>query len=246
MVDNIVRRPIGLVLLATAHMVLNGPSQAPVEFTGTLGSSFTFHFRFNDTVINENSHFAVYITGQKKIAEHKYKGNLGVFTICQNTSVLYRIKKLKQNDSEMYWVSLFPESGPPRESNKVQLSVQDGNRSVTVSPRPINATTTENPGSSGPFSSYLAPVLVAPVVLLAAVLPLLIWCLVRTKEKQQQPQQNSNPTVQEAVAGSNTGPPPSLIYSVLDFAKRPPAALGMKPNDTEYAAVSYLPDNRRM
>ncbi|XP_060934469.1 uncharacterized protein LOC133010835 [Limanda limanda] len=245
MVDNIVRKPIGLVLLAAAHMVFGGPS--PAKFTGTLGSNFTFHFRFNDPIINQSSRFGVYITGEKKIAEHRgQKGNLGggVFDIYQNHSVLYRIEKLKQNDSGIYWASLFADKGLVTKSNKVQLSVQDGNRSVEVSPQPINKTITS--GSPAPFSLYVVPVLVAPVVLLAAALPLLIWCLVKTKEKQQQPPPNSNPTVQETVAGSSTGPPPSLIYSVLDFAKRPPAALDTRPNDTEYAAVGYLTEKRRM
>ncbi|XP_053287069.1 uncharacterized protein LOC128448442 [Pleuronectes platessa] len=244
MVDNIVRKPIGLVLLATAHMVFSGPCQG--RFNGTLGSSFTFRFRFNDAVINESSHFAVYIKDIKKIAEHLgHKGNLGGggFNFDQNHSVLYHIEKLKQNDSGIYLATLFARDSIPKESNKVHLCVQDGNRSVEVSPQLINTT---NSGRPGPLSLHLVPVLLAPVVLLAAALPLLIWCLVRTKEKQQQQQQNSNSTVQETVAGSSTGPPPSLIYSVLDFAKRPPAALDTQPNDTEYAAVSYLTEKRRM
>lgn len=37
-------------------------------------------------------------------------------------------------------------------------------------------------------------------------------------------------------------PEPSLIYSVLDFPKRASAVLEINPDDTEYAAVSYLPD----
>ncbi|XP_062252310.1 uncharacterized protein LOC133961256 isoform X2 [Platichthys flesus] len=243
MVDNIVRKPIGLVLLATALIVFSGPSQG--KLNGTLGSSVTFRFEFNDAVINERSHLAVYKKDHKKIAEHLgHKGNLGggVFVFNQNHSVWYHIKKLKQNDSGFYWASLFVDSRT-RNSKEVQLCVQDGNRSVEVSPQPINIT---NAGSPGPLSLHLIPVLLAPVVLLAAALPLLIWFVVRTKEKQQQPQQNSNSTVQETVAGSSTGPPPSLIYSVLDFAKRPPAALDTKPNDTEYAAVSYLTEKRRM
>ncbi|CAB1431235.1 unnamed protein product [Pleuronectes platessa] len=243
MVDNIVRKPIGLALLAMAHMVFSGPCQG--KCNGTLGSRFIFRFRFNDAVIDESSHFAVYIEDDKKIAEHLgHKGNLGGggFNFDQNHSVLYHIEKLKQNDSGIYWVSLFVDSRTTK-SNEVHLCVQDGNRSVAVSPQLINTT---NSGRPGPLSLHLVPVLLAPVVLLAAALPLLIWCLVRTKEKQQQQQQNSNSTVQETVAGSSTGPPPSLIYSVLDFAKRPPAALDTQPNDTEYAAVSYLTEKRRM
>ncbi|XP_069377922.1 uncharacterized protein [Paralichthys olivaceus] len=236
MVDYIIRKPLGLVLLATAHMVFNGPSQA--KLTGILGSNITLLFRFHDTFINESSHLAVYTTGQRKIAEcSKSKCNL-ILEIYQNTSVLYHIKKLQLNGSGIYWASLFPGSGPTIESDKVQLLVQDGNGSVTVSPLPTNTTIFENHGNSSVFSFHHIAILVAPVVLLAAALTLLIWCLVRTKEKQQ-PQQNSNHTVQETVAGSHTVPPPSLIYSVLDFARRPPAALDKSLDDTEYTAVTY-------
>lgn len=48
--------------------------------------------------------------------------------------------------------------------------------------------------------------------------------------------------IQETVEVSMNGPEPSLIYSVLDFPKRASAVLDMNTDDTEYAAVSYLPD----
>ncbi|XP_018528498.1 uncharacterized protein LOC108881154 [Lates calcarifer] len=244
MVDNIVTKPLGLVLIVTAHMVFNGPSQGQV--TGILGQNVTLEFRFNDTVIHHNSNVAIYINGMKKIAEClKTSVCSGRGSISrQNTYVVYNISKLTVSDSDIYWASLFRDSGL-KESDKVHLIVREENRTTTVPPAPTNATIIESTGSS--FSFRIVTVLVvSPVVLLAAVLPL-IWCLVRTKDKKQQPSpQNCNPTVQETVEESNRVPPPSLVYSVLDFPKRPPAVLEMNPSDTEYAAVSYLAEKRWM
>ncbi|XP_071342098.1 uncharacterized protein [Trachinotus anak] len=212
MVDNIGTKSAGLILIAAAHMIFKGSSQA--EVTGTLGSNVTLKFRFNGTVLHPDSHFAIYITGQRKIAElnNKVWSGEGVLDIYPKNTVLYHITNLRLNHSEIYWASLFV-SGFITESNKVQLIVQEENRSSTV--------------------------------LLAATLLCLIWCLMRTKDKQRQPQQeNSNPTVQETVQEANRVPPPSLVYSVLDFPKRPSAVLEMNLNDTEYAAVNYLPEKR--
>ncbi|XP_056233707.1 uncharacterized protein LOC130170457 [Seriola aureovittata] len=246
MVDNIVTKAVGLVLITTAHMISNGSSQAGV--TGTLGSNITLQFRFNDTVLHRNSHFAVYVKGERKIYERKKAkacpGGCFLNIDLNNASVEYHITNLRLNHSDLYWVSLF-DSVPPIDSNKVQLIVKEENRSSTVPPLPTNITIIEDSGSSSFFSFHNVIVLVVlPVVLLAAALPLLIWCLVITKEQQQPQQQNSNPTVQETSLESNRVPPPSLVYSILDFPKRPSPILGINPNDTEYAAVNYLPENR--
>ncbi|XP_071342097.1 uncharacterized protein [Trachinotus anak] len=245
MVDNIGTKSAGLILIAAAHMIFKGSSQA--EVTGTLGSNVTLKFRFNGTVLHPDSHFAIYITGQRKIAElnNKVWSGEGVLDIYPKNTVLYHITNLRLNHSEIYWASLFV-SGFITESNKVQLIVQEENRSSTVPPLPTNITINEYSGSSSFFSFHIVIVLVVlPVVLLAATLLCLIWCLMRTKDKQRQPQQeNSNPTVQETVQEANRVPPPSLVYSVLDFPKRPSAVLEMNLNDTEYAAVNYLPEKR--
>nr|XP_020467694.1 uncharacterized protein LOC109966851 [Monopterus albus] len=243
MTDNIITKPLGLVLIITAHMVFNGPSQAKV--TGILGRNITLQFTFNDTDIHNHSKFAIYITGEKKIDQ--YSGGKpgpggGIFSIFpKNASVFYHITNLTRNQSETYWATLFVGSGL-RESNTVELIVLEENTSSTVPPMPANITIIKDSGSSSFLSYQLVTVLVVlPVVLLAAVLPWSIWCLVRTKDEQHQPQQNSNPTVQETFEDM---PPPSLVYSVLDFPRRPPVVLDINPNDTEYAAVSYLSEKR--
>ncbi|KAG7230670.1 hypothetical protein INR49_025387 [Caranx melampygus] len=194
--DKIVTKSVGLVLIATAHMILNGLSHA--EVTGILGSNITLYFKFNDTVLRHNSHFAVYTTGEKKIAycskENVCSGGAFYHIYPENMSVLYHITNLSRNHSQIYWISLF-DSGPAKESNRVKLIVQEENRTST--------------------------------------------------DKHQQPQQqNSNPTLQETIEDSSGVPPPTLVYSVLDFPKRPSAVMEMNPNDTEYAAVSYLPESR--
>ncbi|XP_040896445.1 uncharacterized protein LOC121183439 isoform X2 [Toxotes jaculatrix] len=214
MVDNTITKSLGLVLIATAHMVFNGPSQA--EVIGIIGSNITLHFIFNNTKIDCRSHFVVYMSGYKKIAEYSNNPRCsggGVDIYPGNSSVQYHITNLTKNHSDIYWASLFMDTGIPPKSIKIKLIVQEENRRSTV--------------------------------LLVAVLPWLIWCLVRTKDKQQ-PQQNSNPTGQERVGESSCVSSPSLVYSVLDFPKRPPAVLEHSSNDTEYAAVSYLPENRRV
>ncbi|XP_044056518.1 uncharacterized protein LOC122878163 isoform X2 [Siniperca chuatsi] len=217
------------------------PSRA--EVTGILSSNITLQFTFNVS-ITKNSHFAVYTTGQRKIAEYPQGKGGGVFNFHpKNTTVFYHITNLKLNDSGRYWASVFMDSGFLEESNKVELIVREENRSSTVPPM-LNITTTPKTTSS---SHVITVLVVSPVVLLAAIVPWLIWCLVRTKDKQQQPpQQTSNHTVQATVEAFNNVPAPSLVYSVLDFPKRPLSVLEMNPNDTEYAAVSYLPEKRRV
>ncbi|XP_044218654.1 uncharacterized protein LOC122989684 isoform X2 [Thunnus albacares] len=186
MVDNIVTKPLGIVLIVTAHMVFNGHSK---EVTGILGNNITLEFILNAT-ITKNSHIAVYRSGPHKIAEcrpdsycsesHEYDVYRG------KVSVFCNISNLKRNHSDIYWASLFMDMNLPKESDKVKLSVREDNRSSTDSPMPTYSTIPEHRGTSNLFVFYIVTVLVVLcVVLLAAVLSWLIWCLVRTKDKQQ-------------------------------------------------------------
>lgn len=52
-------------------------------------------------------------------------------------------------------------------------------------------------------------------------------------------------SLQEVIEDYSSLPGPSVIYSVLDFPKRPPTVVEFDPNDTEYAHVSYPPDQRQ-
>ncbi|XP_031163371.1 uncharacterized protein LOC116055497 [Sander lucioperca] len=244
MVDNIVSKPLGLVLIFIAHMVFNGTSRG--EVTGILGNDTTLEFKFN---ISVTEYFAVYTTNHTKIAEYskgKISSSGGDFDVNpKNTSVFFTITNLKLNHSRIYWVSLFTDSGLIIESKKVQLIVREENRSSTVTPKPND--TTKNKDSGSPSHIGVTVLVVSPVVLLAAALPLLIWCLVKSNDKQQPPsQQSSNPTVQETVEASYNVPAPPLVYSVLDFPKRSSAVLEINPGDTEYAAVNYLPEKRQV
>ncbi|XP_078024987.1 uncharacterized protein LOC117253590 isoform X1 [Epinephelus lanceolatus] len=245
MVDNIVLKSLGLVLIITAHMVFNGRAD-----TGLMGNNITLQFKFNVTVTKDN-HLACYKEPQTKVAEYSKQRSIpedgDIIIYPKNTSVFCHITNLKLNHSGIYWASLL-DSGLARESLRVQLIVQEKEHiSNTVSPKPNDITTNKDRGSPSFFSSHIVTVLVvSPVVLMAAVLPWLIWCLLRTKDTQQrQPEPSPNPTVQETIEATNTIPAPPLVYSVLDFPKRPSAVLEINPSDTEYAAVSYLPENQQ-
>ena len=50
--------------------------------------------------------------------------------------------------------------------------------------------------------------------------------------------------MQETVDASVNVTPVTMVYSVLDFPKRSSAVSEVNSNDTEYAAVSYLPEKR--
>ncbi|XP_034738354.1 uncharacterized protein LOC117950997 [Etheostoma cragini] len=242
MVDNIVSKPLRLVLIFTAHMVFNDTSQA--EVTRILGTNITLEFKFNTSVTKVISVYK----NHNKIAGYsggKISSNEGNFDIyLKNTSVFFCIANLTLNHSGIYSASLFMDLEPAKESNnQEQLIVREENKSSTVLSKQNDITTSKDSGSL----SYIVTVLVvSPVVLLAAALPLLIWCLVRTNDKQPPSQQSSNPTVQETVEASYNVPEPPLIYSVLDFPKRPSAVLEIHPIDTEYAAVHYLPEKRQV
>ncbi|XP_037625113.1 uncharacterized protein LOC119488031 isoform X1 [Sebastes umbrosus] len=246
MVDNIVSKPFGLVLIVTAHLVFNGPTQA--EVIGILGDRITFEFTFNKNVTQK---IAVY-TNNTKIAEYK-EGNIipreGDFYVYpKDTSVFVHIINLKLNHSGIYSASFFTDTSVIESNNKVQLIVREENRSSTDLPVTNDKPNNEDEGSPSISSHIVTVLVVLPVVLLAAVLPLLIWCLLRTNDERQQPppQENSNPTVQETIEASNNVPASQLVYSVLDFPKRPQTVLDINPNDTEYAAVSYLQEKRQV
>lgn len=239
MVDNIVTKPLELMLIVAAHMIFNVPSQA--EVTGIVGTNISLQFTFNVS-LTEKSHFGVYVTDQRKIAEYTQGKERGIFDIYPiNSSVFWHIKNLKLNDSGSYWATLFKGSGLPQQSNKVQLTVRVKDRSSTVPPMQSTVPPSEDSGSSSVIVTVLV---VSPAVLLTVFLTCLIWCLVRTKDEQQQPpqqqQQSSNPTVKERAETSEDVPASSLIYSVLDFPKRPLEDLKANPSDTEYAAVSPM------
>ncbi|XP_039454571.1 uncharacterized protein LOC120433087 [Oreochromis aureus] len=241
--ENTITKPLGLVLIVTAHMVFNDPSHA--EPIGIFGSNITLKFTFNVS-ITENSQIGIYTTGEKKIDDFKSgKSSFDIYP--KNNSVFYHITNLTLNHTNTYWASLF--GGIPIKSNEVKLIVEERNISSTA-PLPSTEPTihVNESSSSFPTSNIIIIFAVLPVVLLATVLPWLICSLVRPKDKQQQQQspQSSTPTVQESVASSSSVSAPSVIYSVLDFPKRPPTVVEINPRDTEYAAVSYLTEKRHM
>lgn len=240
--ENTITKPLGLVLIVTAHMVFNDPSHA--EVIGIFGSNITLQFTFNVSI--KNSDIGIYTTGEKKIDDLKNrKSSFDIYP--QNNSVFYHITNLTLNHTNTYWASLL--GGIPRKSNEVKLIVEERNISSTAPLPSTKPTVHVNESSSSfPTSNIIIIFAVLPVVLLATVLPWLICSLVRPKDKQQQQQspQSSTPTVQESVASSSSVSAPSVIYSVLDFPKRPPTVVEINPRDTEYAAVSYLTEKRHM
>lgn len=238
-------KPLGLVLILTAHMVFNGFCLlSQKKITENLGENITLEFPFNFSVTtgfgiykkknstDEGQKIAGYLRGKKE-------GNLTVYP--KNMSVCFEITNLSLSQKGIYWASLYVD-GITEKSIRIELDVRVENRS-TVTPKPTNITLIEDSGrmSSSPF---LAVLLVSSVVLLAAVLPFLIWCILRHKDKQPAPaQQSSNPTAQETVA--RIVPAPPLVYSVLDFPKRTSAVMEINSSQTEYAAISYLPEKRQ-
>lgn len=247
--NNVVSKPLGLVLMITAYMVLNGPSLA--EEVRSPGTNITMEFTFNITVTNN---IGVYVKNHTKIAgylEGKMSSNDGNFNIIPHyTTVICQITNLNHNHSGVYWAIVFLDAGVTIPSNnKVQLIVQEKRGLSSTAPPMFDDITTTDPQSPTLFSSHIVMALVvSPAVLLTALLPFLVWCLVRSKDKQQPPQQrSSNLTVQETVdLSNNAAAPPPLIYSILDFPKRPSAVLEINPSDTEYAAVSYLQEKRHV
>ncbi|XP_060889833.1 uncharacterized protein LOC132966464 [Labrus mixtus] len=201
MVHNIITKSVGVFLIVAAHMVFIDCSRAQVK--GILGSNITLQFTFNISITND-SHFAIYRNvlpdSQEKIAEYSHgqpKPGVHFNTYPRNGHVFYHIKNLSLSHGGPYWASFFMDSeGFPTESEKVLLIVLEEEKKSTV---PTGTTEQdESLKKGGGNSSIMTSVLVvSPVVLLAAVLTGLIWCLVRTKDKQDtSTHQNSNPTIQ--------------------------------------------------
>lgn len=100
--------------------------------TGILSCNVTLNFTFSDTAIDHKSHLAVYVNGEKKIAECKDCTESNVLKVDPDkNSALYLIKNLKQNDSETYWVTVFSDQNSVRFSNKVKLDVREENKNCT-------------------------------------------------------------------------------------------------------------------
>ncbi|CAN9500943.1 unnamed protein product [Ophioblennius macclurei] len=244
MVLSSVWKPLGLVLLITAHMIVNGRGHEQV--TGLLGGSVTLRFTFNVSITND-SQFGLYVTETKtKISDNKNcRRCFDIYP--ENSSVLYHIANLTSNDSEVYHASLLSAFKVVQSNNKVQLILREETRNTTVSQTPTNSTMAEERGSSTFFSCHFVIVLgVLLAALLTTALTIFICCVDKTKGKTQQEQQTSNTTLQVTVEESNLPPPPppSLVYSVLDFPKRSPVVAKKDSCDTDYAIVIPLPEAR--
>lgn len=243
MVDNIIPKSLGVVLII-AHMGFIDCSRP--KFTGILGENITLQFTFNISITNR-SLFSINTgighNNKSKVAQYQQgesKSQDTIYTYPKNDHVICHITNLRKNHSGFYWASLF--EGPILiQSETVELTV-DGNRISTVAPTQEDILMTTNSVSSHSSHITMTVLVVSPVVLVAAALAWLIWSLVRTKDKKEQsPQQNSNPTIQETVEASNPISAASVVYSVLDFPKRASAVVEINSSDTEYAAVSCHP-----
>ncbi|XP_032426995.1 uncharacterized protein LOC116725201 [Xiphophorus hellerii] len=244
MVENGFAKPLGLVLIVTAHMVFYDPSHADV--IGTVGQNISLHFKFN-TTITDKSRIAVYrcLEKQNKISEYpNYKNEFKIYP--EDSSIQFHITNLSLNHSETYWAILIMDLSKIHSKNEVKLIVQEEYLTTTVPPETSTFTKTTNNGSSSFFSSQIVTVIVvSPFLLLAALLPFLVICLPKPKDQTQEGRQRSStPTTQETVEVTVSTTDQSLVYSVLDFPKRPPSAVELGSNETEYATVSYLPEKK--
>ncbi|XP_076008953.1 uncharacterized protein LOC143002638 isoform X2 [Genypterus blacodes] len=249
MVNSILTSYLGFVLMAVAHMVLKGQSRA--EVTGFLGENITLEFTFEKVTLNNDSYFALYTNNTQKISECRQEKSCSQRHPCAvdakhtKASVQYCITNLSLNHSKFYWASVSTNSGPMTESNKVRLIVREEER--TAPPAPTVTTAAEVSESPSFFSFYVLIVLAAlSAALFAGLLPVFIWSLKRAKEhkqqQQQQQQQSPSVTAQETPEASKNVCTPSLVYSVLDFPKRHQAGAEIQPAGTEYASISYLPE----
>ncbi|XP_012737867.2 uncharacterized protein LOC105939996 [Fundulus heteroclitus] len=243
MVENRFTKPLGLVLIVAAHMVFCGLSH--VRVIGIVDQNISLNFTFNTTIRN-NSSIAVYkcISKQQKISEYPHcKSEIEVYP--EFSSVIFHLTNLSLNNTETYWATLF-RNGKTETSNKVELIVQEDNRRTSVPPVPSTFTQTTTSGSSSFLSSNVVTVIVvSPFLVLAAILPFLVICLAKPKgPTQEASQRTSNPPAQETLEVSVNSTGSSLVYSVLDFPKRPPSTVEFSPNNTEYASVSYLPEKK--
>ncbi|XP_078802725.1 uncharacterized protein LOC105353938 isoform X2 [Oryzias latipes] len=211
-----------------------------------LDKDVTLQFKFNKRKCNitTNSKFGVYTTGEKKISEYPHSKCFRINP--GNNTVSYHITNLSMNHSNIYWISSFDDLLSRNCSNRVKLIIKENNN-TSVPPVTTDHKEPPSSGSSSFFSSHVVMLLVVtPVALFAAVLPFSICCLLRTRDQgDDEPQRLSNPTMQEVIEDYSSLPGPSVIYSVLDFPKRPPTVVEFDPNDTEYAHVSYPPDQRQ-
>ncbi|MED6263167.1 hypothetical protein CHARACLAT_001682 [Characodon lateralis] len=243
MVENGFTKPLGLTLIVAANMFFYGLTHADVR--GVVGQNISLQFTFNSSISND-SRIGVYkcTNEEQKISEYpNYKNVFEIYP--KNSSIRFHLTNLSLNHTEVYWATLFKTSTNEL-SKRVQLTVQVENRSTPVPPVLSTITKTTTSGSSSFFSSRVVTAfVVSPFLLLAALLSFLVICLVKAKDQtQERPQRTSNPTIEETVEVSVNTAGPSLVYSVLDFSKRPPSALGFSQNDTEYATVSYLPEKK--
>ncbi|XP_054646913.1 uncharacterized protein LOC129189333 isoform X1 [Dunckerocampus dactyliophorus] len=244
MVEEIVTKRLGLVLMITTHMVISGPGQA--EVTGIVSHNVTLQFTFNDA-ITAKSHFAVYTTGPQKMAECSPRkgcstGKRGFDLYFDNSSVLCQITNLTQGHTGTYWATLFTEGGQTRPSPSVHLIVQEENSHDTNSHEQENSTTTKyQPRESSPlfFGPIFAVLVVSLVVLLAATLPCFFWRCVRARDCSAE--ENSQPATQVPPAV----PEPTFVYSVMDFPMRQATHLKEKPIGTYYCSIRYHPNQKK-
>ncbi|KAM4629123.1 uncharacterized protein ACJ7VT_001502 [Polymixia lowei] len=244
MVDYIMSEPLRVVLIITAQMVFNGHSNAE-KLIQTEGDNINLLFTFTDFNSTSVKSAGLYIN------EDKIKDCL-VNASCDDcafnktdVSVSYCIKNVTLNNNGIYSVYLFMVNGDYlKHSDNKSLTVQKGN-SNTVAPTadPATASTQGASGNSSPaWPVALLVVLLGSTVLLAAVFfSWFIWGLMKNTDQQQQ-----DTTKAETVEASNTVPACSLVYSVLDFPRRPQeGAEASQPrgerrlSDTEYTAVTF-------
>ena len=118
-------------LLTLTHLLFCLHTGHSHEITGILCNNITLKFILNDT-ITKSSHFAVYRSGLK-IAE--CSSNCTAPDGCNvhrgKVSVFFNISNLKLNHSGTYYATLFLDTKLPKESNRVELRVQEDNSSCT-------------------------------------------------------------------------------------------------------------------
>ncbi|XP_019730701.1 uncharacterized protein LOC109518949 [Hippocampus comes] len=227
-----VPKPLWLVFMTTMQLIINGRSRAQV--TVIQGHDVTLQFTFNINITN-NNHFAVYVEGGKKKAEHcPWKGcsrERGFDIYSEKSSVFCQITNLTQGHSGTYSARLFSKSEPTKESNKVHLIVQEEKSNNSVLRAQENRNTTKYPPSF--FSSVTnTSLVVLPVISFAATLPWFFCCCVRARANKAR--KKPSPSTQVACVATNIMPEADLAYSVLDFPKREATLPDSKPNDSEY------------
>ncbi|XP_029904856.1 uncharacterized protein LOC115357512 [Myripristis murdjan] len=241
MLDNSISKPFGFAFIITAHMILNGPSQAqPDQITGAVGGNVNLSFKFNKIPNTFNCRLALYRDDNLKISQCHCNitcsKNLSCVFNKETKSAFYCIYNLTPKHTGIYWVTLFNQGKILNSTNK-SLLVREDDTSSTVPPSPTTNTVTEadvdpSQTASHPFVPFFFFVLgVLAATLLTGVLALVIWSHRRTKEQQQDP----IPRMQETVGATN----PALVYSVLDFPKRHQEGVEVQLTDTEYATISY-------